>query len=64
MLRTHYVAPAAMEAARGNIGRVMFLRPICGARATARAQLHFTTDAARTDCKRCLTALAAEAATA
>lgn len=56
---THYVPAEKLEKAQTDgIGALLFLRPVCGARATVRAQLSLLSDPGRVSCKRCAAAMA------
>lgn len=54
-MRTHYVTQEKLDQATARgIGAVLFLRPICGAKATARGQLDLATSWNGVDCVKCL----------
>lgn len=54
-MRTHYVTQAKFnQATSRGIGAVLFLRPVCGAKATSRGQLDLSTAWSDVDCVKCL----------
>jgi hypothetical protein len=54
-MRVHFVSQEKFDQATSRgIGAVLYLRPVCGAKATSRGQLDLSTNWTGVDCIKCL----------
>lgn len=57
-MKTHYITTEKVELARSRgIAGILMMKGYCGAKATERASLDYTSNTAHVDCKRCIASM-------